>query len=247
MPFLNAIPKDWKTKIATKMTKFTPSPDYAVVLNNVFVPITKLTSKKIYWEIVNKKIKPATAIVTWLDLFPFLEHFNWQEIYSSASKISKEPYLQTFQYKVINRTINCRYNLYKWKLLASGKCYYCEEIDTMEHHFYYCFISNQFWTELFQWLYQIVKNVVRLSVCEIMFGIINCPYGDIESITIINFCVLLGKWYINVCKTGEREPKLLPYLNLVKEKLTILKMNFMLDINPLNYFKTYGKLDAKLM
>ena len=47
------------------------------------------------------KIKPPTAVESWVNLYPFLEQFDWKEIYAIPFKKTKEPYLQSFQYKII--------------------------------------------------------------------------------------------------------------------------------------------------
>ena len=242
---LNAIPKIWKLKIKAPSSNFILSHNFS--LNNNIVPIEKVSSKKIYCEIVKEKTKPPSALSTWLNLFPFLENFNWQKVYSLVYTISKEPYLQTFQYKVLNRSINCRYNLYKWNVLSSSKCYYCPDIDTIEHHFYYCPISKSFWHEVYSWFQGITGCSIDLSVCEIIFGLVNFTYGDTETFYTLNFLILLGKWYINACKSGEKELLMPSFLNVVRNKLKLLKMNFGLAAN-LNLFENrYAKLDINLL
>ena len=57
---------------------------------------------------------------------------------------------ESFEFKVIHRFINCNDNLYKWKIIDRPKCSYCTSVDTIEHHFYYCCISIEFWRKLSQ-------------------------------------------------------------------------------------------------
>ena len=244
---LNAIPKMWKLKINSTASNFVRSPNYSLILNDNIVAIEKVTSKKIYCEIVKGKIKPPSALATWLNLFPFLENFNWQKAYSLVYSITKEPYLQSFQYKVLNRSINCRYNLFKWNVLSSGKCYYCPDIDTMEHHFYYCPISKNFWQEVYIWLRGITGCSIDLSVCEIMFGLVNFTYADTETFYTLNLIILLGKWFINACKNGEKELLMPSFQNVIRNKLKIFKMNFALAANLNLYENRYAKLDINLM
>ena len=149
-------------------------------------------------------------------------------MYNLVYKISDKPYLQTFQYKLLNRIINCRYNLCKWSVLPSGICNYCTEIDTIEHHFYYCSISRTFWSKVFNWLQNIMGCKIHLSLCEVLFGIINYCFGDVEVFTALNVLILIGKWYINKCKTTEKEPSINPFLNILKEKIKVLKLNYTL-------------------
>ena len=97
---------------------------------------------------VQGKTKKPTAVEIWVDWFHFLEGVNWSSIYKLLYKISNEPYLQSFQYKILNKTVNCRYNLYKWNRISSNKYLHCLNVDTLEHHFYYCPVSTKFWCEI---------------------------------------------------------------------------------------------------
>ena len=81
-------------------------------------------------------VEPPSSLNIWHDLFPFLESSNWDEIFERISLITKEPALQTFQYR-INRSINCRYNFFKWKITDSPLCTYCSTVDTIEHPFFH--------------------------------------------------------------------------------------------------------------
>ena len=69
----------------------------------------------------------------------------------------KVPYLQSFQYKILNRTVNCRYNLYKWNKISSNKCLHCLNVDILEHHFYYSPVSTKFWCEINHFLHNMIS------------------------------------------------------------------------------------------
>ena len=49
-------------------------------------------------------------------------------------KISNEPYLQTFQYIVINIILNLNERLFKFKIKESEIYLTCNQVDTIEHH-----------------------------------------------------------------------------------------------------------------
>ena len=99
-PYINSllysIPREWKKKIQSMASKYEERPHFNLKLNMKSVSIFKVTSSKIYWEIINRIIKKPTALDTWLDLFPFLEDENWSLIYRLVYKITAEPYLQSF-------------------------------------------------------------------------------------------------------------------------------------------------------
>ena len=65
--------------------------------------------------------KPPTSIETWINIFPLLETENWNSIVLRTIKITKETYLQSFQYKILNRILNCKDKLFKWKIKPDNK------------------------------------------------------------------------------------------------------------------------------
>ena len=42
-------------------------------------------------------------------MYPFLKTIDWKDIYKISFNVIREPYLQSFQYKVINRILNTIY------------------------------------------------------------------------------------------------------------------------------------------
>ena len=172
---LDAIPKQWKSKINNEMYRYTPNPRFRIILNN---RIAKITSKKVYSELIRQVVKASTEIETWLNLFPFLEQIEWKSVFTLVYKVTKEPYLQSFQYKVLNRTLNCCYNLYNWQISPSPICSYCTQIDTIEHHLYHCNETINFWKEVSTWLYKINCIKLSLTVCEIIFGLCAASLTD---------------------------------------------------------------------
>ena len=88
-----------------------------MTINKILKPLYKLTSQLLYWELINLKSKSLSSLDIWVDLFPFLENID---LYLHYQTVTCEPYVQSFQYKVLNRTLNCRYNLYNWKILVTG-------------------------------------------------------------------------------------------------------------------------------
>ena len=221
---LAAIPKRWKLKINSSTFKFQGTPCFGLVLNKCITPITKVTSRKVYWDIVKSKTTKPTSIEIWVDLFPFLESVNWSSIYKLVYKISNEPYLQSFQYKILNRTVNCRYNLQKWNKISSNKCLHCFNTDTLEHHFYYCPVSTKFWGEVNHFLHNTISVKINVSVCEILFGIFNYLNNDSDVFLIINFIILLGKWFLNNCKSSERPVIFSEFVKMLKDKLESIRV-----------------------
>ena len=65
-------------------------------------PLQKKSNKQITNKLLINTIKSPTSIETWINIFPFLETEEWDTIFVRTFKITKETYLQSFQYKILN-------------------------------------------------------------------------------------------------------------------------------------------------
>ena len=104
---ITAIPNHWKIKINKNINvKFEEIKDFSVKIKCRHKLVTLTKQKEIYWELINReKTQIPTAVFTWHDLFPFLENVNWSYFRMLPYRIVREPYIQTFQYKILNRTL----------------------------------------------------------------------------------------------------------------------------------------------
>ncbi len=231
----SAIPKYWKTILKSDSDthlKITRNEPY-VYIKNTKKLLTVVTSKDIYSSLVNNKCTQPRAIDTWANIFPFLENIDWQTLYTLPYKITKEPYLQSFQYKILNRVTNCRDKLFTWKITDSNMCKHCEEkIDTIEHHFYECTDSKLFWNRIEDWIKNNLELTFHFTICEILFGI---PFETNQSdLGMINFIILLGKWYMNKSRSEENRFYLITFLEILKDKVqTMININN-IQVSPSN-------------
>ena len=123
-----------------------------------------------------------------------LEKHEWSVTFELPYKILREPYFQSFQYKILHRIVNFGDNLFKWNIIDSPKCHYCTFIDTIEHHFFYCEIIQAFLENLEMKLKNIHDREIKLSICEILLGL-NSENFSLSHC--INTVIIWGKWYIN--------------------------------------------------
>ena len=191
---------------------------------------------------INLATKPPTAVSKWIDLFPFLEKLDWKPIFTMVYKITREPYLQSFQYKILNRSLNCNYNLLKWNVTHDAKCNYCSLVDTLEHHLYYCSASMDFWENVSNWIEEITKVKIRLAICDIIFGLTNSLYDGDGIEFIMNYLILLGKWHLNKQKSNKKQIFFSEFVKLIKEKLECLRMSYILNDKLSDFKKMFGLL-----
>ena len=76
-----------------------------------------------------------------------------------------------------------------------------------------------FWSKIEQWITDNLGLQFKFTVCEILLGII---FTQNDTLHIINYLILMGKWFINKKKVSEKAIVITEYLSLIKSKLQIL-------------------------
>jgi hypothetical protein len=161
--------------------------------------INTISTKLIYEELIKNRKREPTCVKKWSEIYPDFHTAGedlWSNIYKTAFNITRETYLQTFQYKLIHRLIVCQKKLNEMKLADNPTCLYCNELDDLRHFFLFCLKSKQFWNSFFNWwnsLGDIEISPHYESLEEsILFGF------QIEGgpFTALNYCILLAKHYL---------------------------------------------------
>jgi len=205
--------------------------------------LLETNTKEIYLEFLRPYTSPPTCINTWIECYPFLETLDWRSIYKLPYLIVREPYLQTFQYKIINRTFNCNHMLYNWKIIETPTCNNCKMIDTLEHYFYECTEIRQFWKNVGQWISDTLEIKYDFTICEVLLGI---PICDDPIFKNFNFIILLGKWFISQKKYLNEQITLFEFLLIVKNKLQLYECIFDMMERSEQFENTYALLYNEL-
>ena len=194
---VKAIPKPWLESVRRNINVTARLKHVDNVISVNYDRTTALTSKQVYWCLINDIVKQPTAIQHWIEEFPFLHDNDFDEFFTLAHK-NGEVKLQSFQYKILHRIFPCRYMLNKWKIKDSNKCE-CREIDTIEHYFFYCRESKRLWNCITEWFDNIYQVKIPLKIVNVMMGIPHRQSQD-QVLNILNFTILHGKWFIYCCK-----------------------------------------------
>ena len=144
---------------------------------------------------------------------------NWKYIYQIPYIVCRDTEIQSLQYKIINRFFPCNYAVSKWYVEASDKCNHCQNTDFLEHFFYLCPSLGVFWSSLSKWWLNNLQCTFKLKPEEVIFGI--CNENEDNVMDIINYCILMAKYYIAQSRKKELEPNLYEYLRFIKSKLDI--------------------------
>lgn len=195
----NAIPQQWLTEVANNVGKFSHVVGIANIQSN---RLQKVDSKIVYWSEIAKCIKQPTAISQWISEFPFLHDNDFVDIFLLAHNTG-DVKLQSFQYKILNRIFPCNYVLNKWGITGSSKCDYCNEIDTLEHYFFYCEKCQDLWQCLTELIDKTLQVKIPLKIVDILFGIPHMKTQD-QVLNVMNLVIMHGKWFTYLCKKERR-------------------------------------------
>lgn len=240
---IHAIPQNWKKVLKERKNELicnsTESSNLIYIADKQYNMHT-LTNKTIYWHLLNRFTKQPTAIDKWISEFPFLNDKDFEYFFLSPHFTIKETKLQSFQYKILNRIIPCRDNLFKWKLTENNTCLYCKEQDTLTHYICECSSTSRFWKSLETWIQMNMHSQLPLAKCDIIFGVRNIEESAL--LYCLNYIIIQGKWFIYKCKTDNKHIFFLDFLTELNEHILIEKYILLTDENLDKFMDKLGPL-----
>ena len=191
-----ALPGSWRNLLHTdnndKTHQNERNSDLSLQLNDEAVSLSALTSKKLYWLLVAQKRVSPTASQKYETLFPN-HKINWDLIHSIPFKVTVDVKTRCFQFNLLHRIIYTNKLLCKMNLVDSGLCTFCEEeIESLEHLFFHCKISQDFWNSVFLWLNELHFGIDALNEIDIMLSYTSKSHFW----TLLNHIIITGKQII---------------------------------------------------
>ncbi len=218
---VSAIPRKWRQTIQGQSICFR-NDDIYVNINGHKKVLYELRCKDYYNFFIGIIAKLPTAVAKWNETYNIDEQ-EWEIIFGLPFKITIETDLQSFQYKILNRFLPCNYTLSIWYSTISKICpHCCTEVDTLVHYFVYCNDVVIFWKQFEKMWRRIFHIWFPLIERDIIFGIQN-ESNDVV-ISTLNYCILLGKYYIYCTKRNEEKIFFFNYVYMLKNKLEVFKM-----------------------
>ena len=117
-------------------------------------------------------------------------------------KCCKNTYLKNFQYKLLHRILPTNLFLYKIRQKDTSLCSFCNrEEETLEHLFFNCKITYQFWLSFVEKI-KLYDNDFTFRREDILLGFLseNC---------FINYLFVVAKNFIYRCKLNNSRPNIL--------------------------------------
>ena len=214
---IHSIPKLWLNIIQGK------NPEYFDISTKIKIKdkmkdIKDMTCKDVYWQYISTVGAHPTAEKKWADYID-VDNDEWEHLHVIPYRVCRETYLQSFQYKIMNRFFPCNYTLSKWYNDHSPKCTQCDSTDYLEHYFYLCEHVKSFFQSVEKWWLSTIEVSMKLNAKYVLLGIPN--HNEDKFIDIFNLCILYAKWYIYQCKLNHQNLFIMDYIKFVKEKLHI--------------------------
>ena len=180
-------------------------------------------SKDYFSLLVTEKAQPPNINHKWKSDFN-LSDDHLREFILLPHSVALESYVKAFQYKVLNNILCTNKKLFKIGYRTDVACTFCEaEPETLYHILYQSPYSRQFWNDFESYWYLLSNERVRLSLQNIIFGIMSkqCP-----STELLNYFIIVGKLFLWDCRSNQVHPKIKGYQNkIVKKYETERKIN----------------------
>ena len=96
--------------------------------------------------------------------------------------MSFEPYVGTFQYKVLNSILFINTKLFKIAFITVDQYSFCESgSETLSHLLFDCIKTKSFWRDFESYFYSLAKEFIHLTLKDVIVGIImtKCPLRNV--------------------------------------------------------------------
>lgn len=224
-----SLPSKWRQIL--KDQEFKENPNKIIkgcflVVSNLITSIEKLYCKDFYWMLVSEKKAIPTCINKWIEYYPNLTKLDgsaWSDIFKMSFTSTRETKLQSFQYQLIHRITPTNKWLYDKHLRDDPLCKFCTLTDNIPHFFIWCENASKFWRSFFRWWIRTTE--INISDDDIFDECILFGYpGEDNMITVLNYCVILAKYYIYIKKLKDTNNlDLYEFLVMLKGKLLLEK------------------------
>ena len=148
------------------------------------------------------------------------ENFQWNAAYRLASKCTKSTKLIEFQFKLLHRRIPTNEFLVKIGIKDTPQCSFCkEEPKKLIHLFWLCPKMDSFWQSVITWLNH--RKIIPDNYCIADIAALGLRPDSSKYHCQVNFCSLLARHYIWLCKAKENLPRLKGFIQYLKSMYTI--------------------------
>ena len=130
-----------------------------------------------------------------------LEDNHVAEVFLLPIRVSSEPYLRSFRYKVLNSILFTNDILFKIGYIPSPNCSFCRDTtETRNHVLFSCPFSHSFWMDVVATILKNISSCNCLLLRDVIIGTLK------EGMDLVNYVIILGKTYLWSCRHQEIKP-----------------------------------------
>ena len=196
----SALPQEWCRALKVNKTavvsnaRYVDLSSFSLHLAGEKVDVEKVQSRSLYERLISKISTKPTAMKKCNEAFNTETfHLDWERIYSLPFKVAVDTKLREFQYKIRHRICYTNDMLFKFRIVDSPLCYFCgEEIETLEHFFFFCERVRTFWKELNTVLKSQKITSSSFDIKDVIFGLFHPENNSI----LVNYIILESKYFI---------------------------------------------------
>ena len=160
-----------------------------------------------------------TAITRWNENY---DDLCWPKIFTMCIKTTVDVQLRWFQLRILHRILPTEKYLHRCKIVESPLCNFClHEPETLDHLFWKCEFTKQFWEALVVLIQEKCVHVHNLHFDEklILFGISDQVRTDKG----LDLLIVWSKFFIYKAKLSKTRPRIQTFLQTLKFRWNIEK------------------------
>ena len=185
---MHSIPRKWKGGLNERLHK-------TCIHQEVLESLLKMRKvcKESYSYMLSKNFKHRSHETKWCQVLqPYTVLFPWHKYYSMNFQCTLDSKMRAFQYKILLRIIPTNKYLKLCKITDNDNCYFCDnDIETIEHLFYFCPIVKAFWDKLAEKMKPYLDITSHLEPHKVLLGCL-----DIENRCINHLFNIVKKIYL---------------------------------------------------
>jgi len=249
MRIRQALPGNWRKKIHFNITTVNTPNNHPVHIYNGedSYDLQRANSKYFYHVLIKmgKYAKP-NCITRWENIYE-IDPVIWPSLFKAPFLSCRETYLQSFQYRIIHRILPCNNWLFTRKIIPSNICtdLMCDgqSVDNITHHLILCPPVQIFWESFVTWW----NNMNFSKLCPLVQEniLLGFPCEGNEDF-ILNYCLILAKYYIHSCKRNKNKVFFLHFLTILRNKITIEEAISIQNSKEQQYYVKWGYLHEHL-
>ena len=194
LQLINSIPEKWKLTIKQSKSdvKNLIIHGHHLIKGSRILILEKLTSKDLYQILISSLTNKVTS-VTYSETKFNGNSLDWTKIFILPRLTTYNPYLRSFQYKILHNILFLDKMLYLSEITKSPLCSYCNTNDeTPIHLFCECNSTKSLWLQLNRHLHSDLE-FPELTPQTVILGIFN---DSVSNILLINHILFIFKLYI---------------------------------------------------